>query len=584
MWQKIRDSIATIDWDQFHFLRPAALWLFAPMVLIVVLLVTGNRDRKKWTRIVQPVLRPFLFTKGSRNAMLLPLASFILGTSLGILALAGPTWKKKELPGEKIQAVVLIALDVSRSMLATDIQPSRLERAKLKLNDLLDAGPRAKAGLIAYAGSAHPVLPFTGDYQLIKHHAVSLENRIMPIQGTELGILLRAADSMLRSILAPSTVVLMTDALSMDDATLLDDFVQGRRLRLEVLLFSTPNGAEVPGSDHVLSKQDPFVLQNLSQDTAITITPLTLDRSDVKGIAKRISDRLTFEQTGVRDDKEWEDEGWILLLPVSLIALAWFRRGWIIQWCWPVLGLPALSSCGAGSKHPDWWYSKDYQGQLLENAGRYAPAAERYDDDRRKAVAYFKAGNYEAAADLFALDSSASSVYNRGLAMARMGRYDEAMDQFSRAIDLDSSLKQEALKSMDKTASARRRADSVLQYDGQSAAKNEKDLPGGKKKAGKDPLKERKAESEDEKLSSDTRVKKLPTSGDRVTDEAASNIHMGKEAKTPPKDLSRQQPEQTSEVILMRQTEADPSEFLHRRFELQIKRYYRSMPKPKDPW
>ncbi len=68
-------------------------------------------------------------------------------------------------------------------MLATDIQPNRLERAKFKISDFLDANPRAKAGLVAYAGTAHPVLPFTSDYNLIKHHVVSLINRIMPIQA-----------------------------------------------------------------------------------------------------------------------------------------------------------------------------------------------------------------------------------------------------------------------------------------------------------------------------------------------------------------------------------------------------------------
>ena len=80
-----------------------------------------------------------------------------------IIGMAGPTWKKKEIPGQKIQAVVLIALDLSKSMMTKDIQPNRIERAKFKINDFLDANPRARAGLIAFAGTAHPVLPFTSD-------------------------------------------------------------------------------------------------------------------------------------------------------------------------------------------------------------------------------------------------------------------------------------------------------------------------------------------------------------------------------------------------------------------------------------
>ena len=485
--------------------------------------------------------------------------SFILGTSIGILSLAGPTWRKQRLPQEKVQAVVLIVLDVSRSMLAMDIQPNRLERAKLKLSDFLDANPRARAGLIAFAGSAHPVLPFTGDYALIKHHAASLFPRIMPVPGTNWNNLLQAADSILRIAKAPATLLLMTDVLDMDDAALLDNFIEGKHFHLEILLFSTPAGAAVPGHPGVFSKQDPFVLQNLSQDSAITITPLTLDRSDVQGIAKRISQKLTFEKTDGKGEKDWEDMGGLWLLPVLLIVLFWFRRGWAIQWCWPVLVLPALMSCGVRSKHPDWWYSRDYQGQMLENAGRYAEAADRYDDDQRKAIAYYKAGNYEAAADLFALDTSAAAEFNRGLALAKLGRYDEAVRQMQDVAKKDPSLGAETSKSIDSAKSV-------------------------KQKAEKDSLKERKAETEDEQLSSDTRAKKLPTNGNRVTDEVASNIHMGKEAKEPPKDFSAQKPGQSSEMILMRQTNADPSEFLHRRFELQVKRYHMHLQEPLDPW
>ncbi|MFT3823723.1 MAG: VWA domain-containing protein [Chitinophagaceae bacterium] len=515
--------------------------------------------------------------------MILPLLFFILGSGICILALAGPSWKKKEVPGEKIQAVVLIALDLSRSMLATDIEPNRLERAKFKIADFLDANPRARAGLVAYAGTAHPVLPFTSDYQLVKHHATSLINRIMPVQGTNMPVLLQIVDSMMQKVTAPSTILLMTDNIAADDAVLLTNYLSGTHNRLEILLFSTIMGAPVPGNPHVISKQDPSVLANLQQDTAIGITQISLDKSDVEAIAGRIAKKLVFEKEKKQDEKEWEDMGWLLLVPALLIVACWFRKGWVVQWCWIIFFSSLFTSCGVDSRHPDWWYSKNYQGQLLENAHRYNEAAERFDDDQHKAIAYFKAGNYEAAADLFALDSSAAAVYNHGLALANLGRYDEAMLDFDEAIRLDPSMQTNISKSITATRTARQKADSVTQYDPQSISKKELDLK-EKDKSKKDPLKERKAESDDEKLSSDTRVKKLPTHGNRVTDEVASNIHRAKEAKTPPKDFKQEKQTQSSGQILMRQVANDPSEFLHRRFELQVKRYYRHLPKPKQSW
>jgi Ca-activated chloride channel family protein len=584
MWDKLKHTITSIQWDQFHFLRPAMLYLFIPLAIIVVILIIGNGDGKKWRAVIHPVLRPYMFTRGSSWAILLPLMLFIIGTGFSILALAGPTWKKKELPGEKIQAVVLIALDLSRSMLANDIEPNRLERAKFKISDLLDANPRARAGLVAFAGSAHPVLPFTSDYKLVKHHAASLVNRIIPVQGTNIPVLLSLVDTMLQKIEAPGTIVLMTDEIDANDAVLLENYIQGTRHRMEILLFSTPMGAKVPGHPQVLSKQDPAVIANLAQDTAITITPLTLDKSDVQGIAARISKKLVFEKDNKKNEKEWDDMGLLFLLPVLPIALFWFRKGWVIQWCWAGLLLTGLSACGINSKHPDWWYSKDYQGQLLENAGRYEEAAERFENDDHRAVAYFKAGNFEAAADLFAMDSSASASYNRGLALAKLGRYDEAMNAFGKAISLDPSLQTKVNSSIQQTAAAKERADSILKYDPASVSDKIKALSSNKNKEKKDPLKEHKPEGKDEKLSSDTRVKKLPKFGNRATDETTSNIHRGKEAKTPPKDFQQQKPGQSSEQILTQQVQHDPSEFLHRRFELQVKKYYKDIPKSKNSW
>ncbi len=245
--------------------------------------------------IAEP-LRKYMFSKGSWSAIIFPLFAFIIGMSCVIIGVAGPTWKKKDVPGEKIQAVVLIALDLSKSMLAKDIQPDRLERAKFKITDFLDANPRARAGLIAFAGTAHPVIPFTSDYKLVEFQAKALENRIMPVQGSNIPVLIMVMDSIMKQVDAPSTIVLMTDAIDTEDATSLSNWINSTKHHLEILLFSTPNGAAVPGHLKVISKQDPTVLSNLMQDTSISITPITLDKSDVTQIAKHISSKLIFEK------------------------------------------------------------------------------------------------------------------------------------------------------------------------------------------------------------------------------------------------------------------------------------------------
>ncbi|HSY62545.1 MAG TPA: VWA domain-containing protein, partial [Cytophaga sp.] len=486
-----------------------------------------------------------------------------------------------EIPGQKVQAVVLIALDLSQSMLAKDIQPSRLERAKFKIADFLDANPRARAGLIGYAGTAHPVLPFTSDYKIIKHHAASLVNREMPVQGTNYTILVDLIDTLMSPVEAPSTVFIMTDALDADAASQLTDWVRNSKHHIEVLLFSSPNGATVPAHPKVHSMQDAAVLRNLSQNEKITVTPLTLDKSDVESISKRINDKLVFQTENKKNDNEWDDMGWLLIFPALLIVLFGFRKGWAVQWSWMLLSL-FLTSCGMESKHPDWWYSKNYQGQLLENAGKYEDAADHFETDSYKAVAYYKAGNYQAAADLFELDTTASGQYNKGLALAKLGRYDDALDAFNNAIDLDPAMAAAVKKSINKTQDVKKRSDSIARYNGTSVRTDIKKLK--EKEHKDDPLKTRKPKPSDQQLSADTRVKDMPKFGNRMTDESNSNIHSGKEAKSPPKEFGKEQADKMANDILLRRTEADPGEFLHRRFLLQKRRYYPNVKGGSESW
>jgi Ca-activated chloride channel family protein len=585
-WDELKNIITKIDWNEFHFIRPKALYLFVPLIVIVLLLIISNKERRRWKEIIAKHLRPYMFNKGSGWAIVLPILFFIIAVSSMIIGLAGPAWKKKEIPGQKIQAVVLIALDLSKSMMTKDIQPNRIERAKFKINDLLDANPRVKAGLIAFAGSANPVLPFTSDYKIIKFHAQSLSNRIMPLQGTNTPVLLQQVDTLMKHITAPSTLLLITDAIDNEEAALLSSWVNGSIHRLEILLVSTPNGGRIPGYSKVVSRQDPAVIENLAQNNKIIITPLTLDNSDVKAIAGRLSKKLYFESEKKKDAKEWDDMGYLMIYPALLITAFWFRKGWTVQWCILLLSTLALSSCGLKSKNPDWWYSKDYQGQMLENAGKYADAADRFEDDKRKAVAYFKAGNYSAAADLFSLDSTAAGTYNMGLALAKQGRYDAAEDAFNKAISLDSTLKGTVSKSLAATKATKHQADSIAQLSKTSVSKTTHDKQiASKKKHKDDPLKEHKPQSDDEQLSADTRVKNLPKFGNRTTDKTASNIHIGKEAKKPGKTPpQKNQSGQLASNILLRKVEADPSEFLHKRFLLQEKLYYKKTAKSKTPW
>lgn len=566
-----------INWEQFHFLRPAALYLFIPLVVVVLMLILGNREKKRWKQMIAPVLRPYLFTKSNARAIILPLLSFALVLALVILAIAGPTWKKITIPGQRVQAVVLILLDLSKSMLAEDIPPNRLERAKLKISDFLNAGPGAKTGLLAYAGTPHLVLPFTEDKEIIKLHCAALANHEMPVQGSNTALMIRTVDTLMQRVLAPSSLVLITDDITENDAALLENYLQSSPHRLEVLLVSSPEGAAVPGFDHAFSRQNPVVLENLQRHPKIQITPLTLDTTDVGGIAARVREKLVFEKDVKEDKKNWQDMGYLLVWPALIIAWAWFRKGWAIQWCWlPFMVL--FAGCGVNSREANLWYTKDYQAQVLYNEGKFEAAANRFGDLKHKGVAYFKAGNFEAAAAVFALDTSAAGTYNRGLALARLGRYNEAMQAFAIAENKDTSLRRKVSAARETVKITKVETDSVIRYD------KKYDSLLKKTQHKKDTLRERKPTASDQKLASETQVKELPKSGDRLTEDVQSNVHQARESNEPP--TAGDHPATTGDMknIILRKPPADPGVFLQKRFALQQKRYYKNVKPGPELW
>ncbi len=576
--KELLDTFRSFDPAAFHFLRPRALWLFVALAVITVIFIIGNREQRRWRKIIPEHLRPYMFSRGSVAAIVAPLVLLALGFGFIVLALAGPTWKKRDIPGEKIPSVVMISLDMSQSMLAGDIAPSRLERAKLKISDFVDANPRARVGLIAFAGTPHTVLPFTSDYSIVKHHAKSLYNWEMPVQGTNMVLNLALIDSMMVRVDAPSAILLMTDAIDGAEAAAISDFAANSIHRFEILLFSTPAGAAVPGVKGVVSRQDESVAANLRQNPKIRITPITLDKSDVEGIAKRVSDSLMFVKDSKKDDKDWDDAGWLALIPAVIIALFWFRKGWVVQWCWLLLLVPSLGSCIDG-RHASWWYTTDYRGDRAYGKGDYKVAAGLFDDVPHKAAAYYKAGDYQSVVELLAGDTTATGRYNYGLALAQLGYYDEAMEAFRDAGAKDPSLARRADHNIDASKLMQDRARSAMRFKPHINA-----IDSILKKTEKGALKERKPSPEDEQLSSDTEVKKLPTSGDRLSDEVASDIHRAREQKFPPKNfkLGDQTPPDTR--ILLQKTNADPGEFLHRRFEIQKQRYYPDVKQGKETW
>src|SRR5262249_34672520 len=161
------------------------LWLIALLPVAAVLMLVRHRQRAEvqWGGVIAPHLLKYLIVNPEKRWSIQPIYIVAAGLVLGIIALSGPTWRRELPPFVEDKAPLMIALAVSSSMMKQDVAPSRLERAKQKIKDLLAARAGARTGLVAYAGTAHLVMPLTDDRVVIEPFLAALAPALMPADG-----------------------------------------------------------------------------------------------------------------------------------------------------------------------------------------------------------------------------------------------------------------------------------------------------------------------------------------------------------------------------------------------------------------
>jgi len=559
------NDLFPIEWSLFHFLRPQFLWLLIPALLLPLLGFLSIQREVRWKKIIAPHLRPYVIQKGNDRAKAVMNILLFFSLSFGILALSGPTWKKVEIPGQELETPMVILLDLSQSMMATDLQPNRLERAKFKIHDLLKHNPRARAALIGFAGTAHTIVPLTKDYEIILSHIDGLKPSIMPFPGSDMEAALVLADTVMSVTEAPGTVLIFSDDFSQPQIPVLREFTSTGNRKIVVVPMNTNQGSKVPAFDGkgslmdqngnvVYSSLDEDVLAGLSSLEDVSVQKLTLDDSDVELISAGISENLKFKTQDEEKDDDWRDAGLLLVLPMALLFLLWFRKGWVVYVLAPIL----LSSCSADYSFSNLWFTRDYQGQRLMNKGQYDEAAKLFTDPMREGVAYFKAGDYEDAIEAFKVDTSAQGSYNLGLAYFQNGDTAAAILAFGYAVEKDSTLQaareaRNQLQTM-KGGTSELNPDDARESQPEQTAQNRQntdmeDLGGGGQEATKEDMeKERKEET------------------------VATDIRKGKEMEDVPEDMQASSQQQDQSKVLMRKVDDDPALFLQRKFRFQVRK------------
>ncbi|NOR14424.1 MAG: VWA domain-containing protein, partial [Candidatus Aminicenantes bacterium] len=310
--------------SHFHFLRPEWLLTLGPVFLLFWLLLRKQSTMHQWKKFIASHLLQHLMVGAAQKKRVRPVNLLLPVLILTALALAGPTWMKEPLPFTEDEAPLIIAMDLSMEMNTVDIQPSRLERAKQKVRDLLADRAGARTALLAYAGSAHMILPLSDDAQILELYLDSLTPNIMPEQGKNAAEALALAEEMLSHEQAPGTILFITNAIPEDAQPAFVAHSQDSLNAVMVLGVGTAQGGPVPtGSNRfrtdregnrITSTLDREGLETLSRKADVYVISVTVDDSDVRRLNGRIKRHLT-EVLSEKDNTRWKDFGYFLIFP-----------------------------------------------------------------------------------------------------------------------------------------------------------------------------------------------------------------------------------------------------------------------------
>jgi len=431
----------------FHFLRPQWSWAILAAPILYVLVHRQEDVVKRWKEIIAPELLQELLVGRHRRWRLRPVHATALTILLAAIALAGPTWTREQPPFTEDKAPLVIALDLSREMDAIDVQPTRLERAKLKIRDILNLRQGSRTALFVYGANAHMVLPLTTDAALLDLYLEALSTDLIHAGPKDTAAALRKIDTFNRNESVPGTILFITSgvergafrAFARHGSTAQDQVlvlgigtIQGGPLRTRSGQFVTENG------HRVFSQLDLDALKGLKDQAGTPVSTTTLDDDDVRWVQRHALSHLKAVQQS--DAKvRWVDQGYWLVIPIALFTALWFRKGWTIRWVTGLLVLALFrpgNASAAGFDFIDLWLTPDQQGRYYFEKRDYATAAQRFEDPMWKGLALCRQGRYDEAVSAFALINTSESWFNQGNALAYQKNYSEALNAYDEALKM----------------------------------------------------------------------------------------------------------------------------------------------------
>ena len=425
---------------------------------------------------------------------------------LGAIAAAGPTWEQDRPDFLENRAPLIIAVDLSPSMDASDVSPSRLEATKHKLHDLIQRRAGARNALIAYAGSAHLVLPATDDPALLDTFIQALSTDLIGKPGKNVGAVIDQAKRLLAAEKTPGTLLLITDGADTSALSGLDKKLQGSELQVLILAVGNTDDGIIhdasgqPRTDSngrpQLGSFDSSAIKQLASTLDAPLGSLTLDNDDLDWIELHAQQHF---QSASDEQRElhWKDAGYWLCWPLLLITFISVRKGWSLNWMAGLLlaaGLGLQPTPAQANALTDAFFTRDQQGRWAFEHQHFPQAAALFVDPFWKGVAAYNAADFDLALASFARVNTPQAYFYLGNIYVRRFKFDQAIAAYTQALKLQPQFPE---------ATANLALAFALQKDTEDAEKNAPEVKPDEIKMDKAPGKGQSKSVETEQAASD---------------------------------------------------------------------------------
>lgn len=560
-------------WPQW--LRPA--WLLVLPLLGWLLWKLWHRQKRagRWQMILPPAFHAVLLGGGSGRDSKLPWVALGVAWLVTVIALLGPSWQRLEETRQRPADPLVVLLELTPQMLATDSPPNRLEQARRKLLDLLEHRRDSQTAIIVYAGSAHALVPLSDDLDTSRNLLEALDPSIMPQTGQRADLAVRKGLALLSQAgLGQGRLLLIGSSLSTEERQGIVQALGRKGPKLLMLGIGSAEGAPVKQSNGeflkdaegtiLMPRLDSASLREFVMETGGKYRHARIDDLDLRGLGLFAPPRALHDDGQTVQLDSWADQGYWLLLPLLLLAACAGRRGWLF--CLPLLWV--LPQPSHAFELDDLWLRPDQQGQRLLEQQRPAEAAQRFQNPQWKALALYEAGDYAGAVRLFAESNTAAAHYNRGNALARSGELEAAVDAYEQALERQPELQPAITNKALVEQLLRQQKAAEQEQAAATETETEQNAPGTTTDSNTDSRSTAAADSEQDTQSAQEQQGQNPSSGAEQTPQGNSGDQDDETTHPPqrPSDASLGAEQRQALEQWLRQIPDNPAELLRRKF------------------